>query len=124
MTTLDERITVLDRKITTRLSLVVALTDNYTGKQPIGDVKVLFEGHQLEAIKNHSGYYLFLNLPDGEYTVRVESEYYFESKAIVKISNSEPLEPLVVNITLLPVTLLPFSIRIHIDQRDGCSGFK
>jgi len=63
MLVLDEYITFLDRKITTRLSLAVALIDEYTGKQPIGYVRVFVQDQNLKAFKNRSGYYLFFDLP-------------------------------------------------------------
>ena len=107
MLALDEYITFLDRKITTRLSLAVALIDGYTGKQPIGYVKIFIKDQNLKAFKNRSGYYLFFNLPDGEYTVRSDSEYYFDEETPVKSSDLDPLNP-VVSIRLEPKPSYPF----------------
>lgn len=106
MLVLDEYITFLDRKITTRLSLAVVLIDEYTGKQPIGYVRVSIKDQNLKAIKNRSGYCLFLNLPHGEYTVWIDSEYYFDEETTVKLSDLDPLNP-VVSITSKPKPSYP-----------------
>jgi len=123
MLALDEYITFLDRKITTRLSLAVALIDGYTGKQPIGYVKIFIKDQNLKAFKNRSGYYLFFNLPDGEYTVRSDSEYYFDEETPVKSSDLDLLNP-VVSIKLKPKPSYPFPsgatlIRGMVQDSDG-----
>ena len=108
MIAINEYIAFLDRKIATRLSLAVALIDEYTGKQPIGSVKVFIKDHNLKPIKNHSGYYLFLNLPDNEYKVRVKCEYYFnEETDKIKLPLPKPQDP--VKITLKPKPTYPFT---------------
>jgi hypothetical protein len=103
-----------DQKITTRLSLAVSLVDDYTGKQPIGGVKVFLKEKEedlkekeIKSVKNRSGYYLFLDLPEEEYRVQVEAEHYFEEDIPVKLSDLDPLNP-VVQIKLKPRPSYPF----------------
>ncbi len=60
--------------LTTRLSLAVWLIDEYTQVKPAGDVKVLIEEGDINAVKNLSGYYLFNDLADGNYNVVIESD--------------------------------------------------
>lgn len=97
-----------DQTFTTRLSLAVSLIDEYTGKQPIGPVKVYLEGQELKHVKNRSGYYLFLDLPGNEYQVRVEAEYYFEDGTAVNLPDLDPKNP-VVQFKLKPRPCYPFS---------------
>jgi len=125
MLSLDEHIVFLDQKITTRVSFAVALTDEYTDGPPIDSNRVFIKEQEIRAIKNRSGYYVFLNLSEGEYKVQVESEYYFREEAIVKPSNLEPLNP-VVSVTLKPTPFYPFAsgatlIRGMIQDSDGNS---
>ena len=107
MPTLDEYIKSLDREITARLSLAVALIDGYTGKQPIGDVNVFIEKQNFRAVRNRGGYHLFLNLPDGRYTLRMEPEHYFDEEKTKKLSDLDPSNP-VVSIRLKPKPSYPF----------------
>lgn len=106
MITLDEYVILIDRKITIRLSLAIALIDEYTGKQPIGYIRVFIKGKNLEAAKNRSGYYLFDHLPDAKF-IRVESEFYFEREIAVKSSDLNPQNP-VMSITIKPKPCYPF----------------
>jgi hypothetical protein len=108
MLSLDKHIVFLDQKITTKVSFAVALKDEYTDKPPIGSTRVFIKEQERRAIKNRSGYYVFLNLSEGEYKVQVESEYYFRKEAIVKPSNLEPLNP-VVSVILTPKPFYPFA---------------
>ena len=94
-----------DQKITTTLSMAVWLKDDYTGKPPIGRVEVFLVGQEVKSVKNPSGYYLFLDLPAGQYQVRVESEYYFAVDKTVNLPGPDPVE----EITLNPKPSYPFS---------------
>ena len=93
-----------DRKITTTLSMAVWLKDDYTEKPPIGSVEVLLVGQEKKSVKNPGGYYLFLDLPNGEYQVRVESEHYFAVNTTVNLPGPDP----VIEITLIPRPSYPF----------------
>ena len=96
-----------DQTVTTRLAVAVWLVDDFTGKSPIGSVEVLLEGLILKPVKNSSGYYLFLDLPGGEYQVRVKSDYYFDENETVILATLDPSNP-VVEITLKPKPSYPF----------------
>jgi hypothetical protein len=109
--------------ITTTLSVAVSLQDDYTGNQPIGKVKVFLAGRELKSVKNPSGYYLFLDLAGSEYQVRVETDYYFSEKTTVKLTELDPLNP-VVRFKLKPKPSYPFSpgttlIRGMVHSSDG-----
>ncbi|UCH97322.1 MAG: hypothetical protein JSV88_10840 [Candidatus Aminicenantes bacterium] len=97
-----------DQKITTKLSMAVSLQDDYTEKPPIGSVEVFLIGQEVKSVKNPSGYYLFLDLPGSEYQVRVETEYYFKKRTTVKLTELDPLNP-VVRFKLKPKPSYPFS---------------
>jgi hypothetical protein len=56
---------------------------------------------------NPSGYFLFLNIPDGIYTLRVESEHYLDAELVLSIPASPP-EHLLVTIFLQPWPAYPF----------------
>lgn len=94
MCAMDEFSDILDRKTTLRLSLVISLMDEFTAKQPIGDIRVFIKDRDIKSIKNRSGYYFFLNLPDGQYKVCVESEYYKEVTEELILPLFEPQNPL------------------------------
>lgn len=96
-----------DQTVTTKLSMAVSLIDDYTGKRPTGWVKVFLEGEDLKSIKNPGGYYLFINLPGNEYQVHVEAEHYFNEDKTVKLSDLDPLNP-VVQVKLNPRPSYPF----------------
>ncbi len=122
---LDEHMVFLDQKIATKMSFAVALTDEYTGRRPIDSARVSIKGHDTGAIRNRSGYYVFLNLSDREYRVQVESEYYFREEIIVKPPDLEPQNP-VVSVTLKPMPSYPFGsgatlIRGMVQGSDGAS---
>ncbi|QWH88416.1 hypothetical protein EXW29_09540 [Bacillus toyonensis] len=55
----------------TNLSIAIRLVDDFTMKEPIGDIKVSIEEIAMEAVKNLSGYYVFTNLPTDIHKVRV-----------------------------------------------------
>lgn len=71
------------------LSFAVWLADDYTQKEPHGDVRVTVNGENttnIKAVKNLSGYYILSGLPEGKYTLSVESEHYFLEEKIVDTS--------------------------------------
>ncbi len=98
---------VLDATFVTRVSLAAALTDSFTKGQPIGRVRVLLEELSREGILNPSGYFLFLNIPDGSYTLRVESENYLDEELSLSIPSSPPENPLL-SVFLNPRPSYPF----------------
>lgn len=99
----------LDRRITTRLSLAVLLTDDFTQKKEItGKVKVSIPLLKLKAVMNPSGYYNFCDLPGDTYTMQIQSDYYIYKEKDIDISLL-PVPP-VYPVTLKPGPLYPFPI--------------
>lgn len=82
----DKYVAYLGEVRSTGLSLAVRIIDDYTGKEPIGNIKVLIKEGNKKAIKNPSGYYLFNDLAGGNYTVSMESDYYFPEERTVDTS--------------------------------------
>ena len=101
----------LAETVTTRLSLAVYLTDDYSGRGGYldGDVTVSLKGQKTESFRNPGGYYLFLDLPEGSYTVQINGgEYYFDKeKEDVTPADLKKKSP-VINITLKPTPSYPF----------------
>lgn len=72
---------ILDRRITTKLSLAVSLIDDYTKRQEIlGKAKVSIPSLRLEAVKNLSGYYNFFNIPASTQKLQITSYYYMDKE--------------------------------------------
>ncbi|RLI73950.1 hypothetical protein DRP04_15235 [Archaeoglobales archaeon] len=88
-----------------RLSLAVYPIDDYGGRIK-GRVNVHVNCRK--AIKNRSGYHIFLNLPYETCTVSVTSDFYFDEEVEVDLSALDPLNP-VVSVTLKPNPAYPFS---------------
>lgn len=96
------------------LSFAVWLVDNYTQKEPLGDVRVTVDGKKIttvKAVKNPSRYYIFSDLPEGKYTLNVESEHYFSEKKIVDTSSFVCSKEPVVEVFLKPRPSYPFPDR-------------
>jgi hypothetical protein len=103
----DKFTAYLDDAIITNLSMAVWLTDEYTKQEPLGYIKAMVKEGDIEAIKNLSGYYCFTNLPTGNYTVSIESDWYFPHETPVDTSVLAPMNP-VVGIELKPKPSYPF----------------
>lgn len=95
----DVRITIL--------SLAVWVMDDFTKNKPAGDIKVLIEEGDINAVKNLSGYYLFNDLADGNYNIIIESDLYFSEEMAVAVPRPDPKNP-VIEITLKPRPSYPF----------------
>ena len=67
----DKFIAYLGDVITTNLSLAVWLTDENTGKKPMGRVKVTLEEGEIKAFKNLSGYHCFTDLSHKDYNLNI-----------------------------------------------------
>lgn len=93
--------------LTTHLSLSVWLIDEYTQMKPAGNIKVLIEEGNINAVKNLSGYYLFNDLIDGNYNLIIESDFYFPEETLVAVPCPDPKNP-VIEITLKPRPSYPF----------------
>lgn len=90
-----------------RVSLVIRLLDDYTLEGPLGPVQVRLKGYETKPIKNLEGYYVFTNLPSGNYSVVVESAYYFPREKNVNTAALEAKNP-VIGLVLLPHPGYPF----------------
>ena len=88
---------------TSKLSLAINLLDDYTSRGVVNNLDVLIKDYNVRPIRNPSGYYLFFDLPDDNYTVQVKGgEYYFdEDKEAVKPDDLNELNP-VIDIILNP----------------------
>jgi hypothetical protein len=72
--------------ITTSLSLAVSLIDDFTKREAAGHLKVMIKEGNISPVKNLSGYYIFTDLPDGIYTVKIASEFYFPEERVIDVS--------------------------------------
>jgi hypothetical protein len=100
---------------TLSLSLVISLKDNFTQELPVGKVTVTLKDEPYKAVKNPSGFYLFLKLPTKIYTVQIRSSYYFDQDQSVtfapvdsKKPMNETLTQIVKVIGLEPTPAYPF----------------
>ena len=90
----------------TRLSLAVYLQDGFSKVEPIGRADVQISGLK-KPLRNPSSYYLFLDLPAGDYKLQARSDYYFDQDiGPIKIEAQGVKDPLV--ISLLPGPSYPF----------------
>jgi hypothetical protein len=104
---LDGRDVVLDVTLVTRVSLAVDLVDKYTNERAVGRTRVFVKEVSQEGRKNPSGYFLFLNIPDGVYTISVTSEHYRDEERVLSLPSSFPENPLV-TVFLEPRPSYPF----------------
>jgi len=116
---------ILIESSTKKLSLAINLIDDYTSSGVVNNLDVLIKDHNVKPIRNPSGYYLFLDLPDDKYTVEIKGgEYYFnEDKEAVRPDNLDELNP-VIDITLKPAPSYHFPsnatlIRGHLVDMEG-----
>jgi hypothetical protein len=71
-----------------QLSLAVSLKDKYSGGVPQGKVDLFLDGNE-RPVLNPSGYYAFINLPEGSYNINALSENYLDEKIEVKIESDK-----------------------------------
>ncbi len=93
--------------ISTHLSLAVQITDDYTKKEPLGDIQVKIKEGNINAFKNLSGYYLLTGLAAGNYNLAVESDFYFPEEKAVTLPHPDPKNP-VASVVVSPRPLYPF----------------
>lgn len=96
------------------LSFAVWFVDDYTQKEPLGEVRITLNGEKittLKPLKNRSGYHIFSGLPEGTYKLNVDSEFYFSEEKIVDTSSFVNSKEPVIEIILKPKPLYPFPDR-------------
>ena len=109
---------------TRKLSLAIYLIDDYTSRGIVNNLDVSIKDSNVKAIRNPSGYYLFSDLPDDNYTVQVNGgEYYFDEEEAVRSDGLDQLNP-VIDITLSPAPSYHFPstatlIRGHLKDSKG-----
>jgi hypothetical protein len=90
----------------TRLSLAVRVRDDFTDQDARGTIAVTVTGNR-SAIRNLSGYYLFLDLDAGPTTVDIVSSQYLPASHATSIPLADPLDPVLEEV-LLPRWTYPF----------------
>lgn len=94
---------ILIESITTKLSLGVYIIDDYSGMEAVGNFDVSIKGQNVNPIRNHSGYYLFLNLSGDHYDVRVKGGEHFFDKEIETVRPKDlDIQNPIVNVALCP----------------------
>ncbi len=94
-------------KFITTLSLAVWLIDDYTQREPVGNVNVNIKEANVEALRNPSEYFLFNDLAAGNHNIVVESDFYFYQEVAASVPQPDPKNP-VVEISLIPKPSYPF----------------
>lgn len=90
------------------LSLAVWIIDDYSKKGPIGHIKVKIKEGDIKPVRNLSGYFIFTDLKDGNYTVSIESDLYFSEERLIDLSSiPDPKNP-VIEISVIPKPAYPF----------------
>ena len=89
---------------TMRVSLALAVIDGLTGQPILGGVRVCLDNGN-PAIRKPNGYWIFVNLPAGTYTVTIQAPFYQGKTLQVYISE----EGTITQTALLPSKQFPFS---------------
>lgn len=93
---------------TTRVAVAFQLVDAVTGRAPVSEVTVRLEGVDQTATVTPDGYVLFLDLPEAEYNVLVESRDYALFTSVVVNTASLDLVNSIVVLNLEPRASYPF----------------
>lgn len=90
------------------LSFAVSLVDDFSRHSLLmGGTRIFLKNNGVEAIRNPSGYYFFVDLHDSNFQMRIENKYYFEKEIDVMIFDLESRFP-VVSERLIPNYIYPF----------------
>jgi len=110
----------LIRRTLSGLSLAVHLQDNSARlPAPAGRIEVILKKFNRKAIKNLSGYHVYLALEDGDYEVQIDSDYYLPKTFTVTLPDSGTSsddeitftdlgEAALAEVTLIPDVSYPF----------------
>ncbi len=90
-----------------RVSLAIHLTEDFTGQQPIGAVRISLNNDKYVPVISPSGYYLFFKVKEESCKVQITSDYYIDDSFEVLLSDLDPTEP-VKEVTLKPNPAYPF----------------
>lgn len=86
----------------TKVSFVLYLIDDYTGECARADwYKVIFPYYCTPPLYKQDGFIVFSGIPDGDYTVNILSERYYNEEKVIHVS-SEGKEPSINYISLKP----------------------
>jgi hypothetical protein len=107
MMTLKKDMILLDWRVARGLRLVLSLIDGFTGRTPIGDIRLSINDQTIKVSKNLSGDYLFSNVTGDMVHIRVESDYYFAPEKEITISPPDQKPP-VETLELQPTPCYPF----------------
>lgn len=77
-----------------KISMVIRLLDDYTGEE-ISTGEITLEEKRIDAINKKDGYYVFVNLEPGIYTVQIQAPYYLETAQEVEVSDLSSSFPVV-----------------------------
>lgn len=89
-----------------KLSIAVILIDEFTKREPIGNVVVSILNNNQKSIRNLSGYYCFLDLPDGICNLVITSDLYHSVTRHVTLPPVDPKNPSV-EVHLIPKVFYP-----------------
>lgn len=86
---------ILASKRKTKLSLAVLPRDAFSpGEKLKGEFSLRVHNSPKAPLRHPMGYFLFMDLPDGPYTIQAQGSYYFP-KTIPNITVPDPLKPVV-----------------------------
>jgi len=90
------------------LSVAVLPKDDFSpGGEIKGEFRIRLKGNGRHPLKHRTGCFLFLDLPEGEYTITTESKFYIETDIAVDTGKLDHGMP-VVEMTLKPNPDYPF----------------
>jgi len=98
------------RQIGRGVVLVVKLTDRFTGGQPFGEVELFIKDSRINPIKNLSNFFVYTQLPEDEFTIIVETQYYNHEEITLTpgaVAQLDPTDP-VIEVKLEPLPSYPF----------------
>lgn len=102
----DPSIIGVPESFVSRVSAAIRPVDGLSpGGVPVGTLTVTLSGVERPPIRNRGGWYVFPDLPDGTYTLRIQSELYREVQQQVNVAG---LEPVALDVTLHPACWYPF----------------
>ncbi|MCU6791667.1 hypothetical protein OB236_05935 [Paenibacillus sp. WQ 127069] len=110
----------------TRVSLAVCLLDSFTLGPPLGsNTKIALEEMLAKPVVKAQGYYIFTDLQEGMYRLRVLVQHYFEEYVDIRVGPKDQL----VHVSLTPRPSYPFHdkatlLRVNVKNAGGapCSG--